>query len=142
MTRRMIPTLTIAAALLVLAGLLVWFFPQNTLSVLTSRRGGETFRALTISADGQYQSCSASSVGELVAVLSDSSCVPLPGLRAKPSSGDICLFYDGMCAVVSPNGAYLYQTGRGRASYIVMGGGPELYLRVRGFIAPQTQEAV
>lgn len=134
MKHRFFHNCILAAAACTLAALLVWFYPQNTLSVLTARSGGAGHSELSISFDGQQRSCSVHSGQELFSALGNRSCIPLPGLRISPAEGDICLYYGGMCAVLTPGGTYLRAIDGASAGYLVLDGGRELYQEARDLL--------
>lgn len=124
------PSLAIMAAI-ALCALLVCFYPQDTLSVLSGGRSGADPHALTVSADGQVLDCSNDAA--LLSALADSPCVRLPGLPSTPDDGEIRLYYGDMCAVISPRGGVLRSSGRG-GTYLILGAGPDLYQRVRNLV--------
>ncbi|HJA63994.1 MAG TPA: hypothetical protein H9719_07665 [Candidatus Intestinimonas stercoravium] len=132
MTRRMPFYLSLAAAAAALVLVLSWLFPGSALHVLSAGGGKAGFRALTVGGDGQYHSCYLSGGQELLRELGRGVCVRIPwnGERRGLSSGDVCFFSGGMCAVVGPKGTYLYST-QDTAGYAVLGAGPELYQAVR-----------
>ena len=132
MTRRMPFYLSLAAAAAALVLVLSWLFPGSALHVLSAGGGKAGSGARPGGGAGQYRGCYVRGGQELLREVGRGVGVRIAGNgeRRGLSSGDVCFFSGGMCAVVGPKGTSLYST-QDTAGYAVLGAGPELYQAVR-----------
>ena len=139
MTRRMPFYLTLAAAAAAVMLVLGWLFPGSALKVMGASGRQTGFRALEVGSDGQYYSRYLAGERDIIQELERRLCVRVPWSSGMDglTAGDICFFSGGICAVVTPQGTYLYSS-RDSAGYAVLGAGAAFYQEVSGALTSHT----
>ena len=123
-----------AAAILILCAAFAWFSPRSTRDMLPLSAEGGDVRALTVSGDGTLRAFALPASGLLSSALADSACVRLPPALPGPLTGDICVSAGGMCAWITPRGAFLSPADGDSGCYMILGSGPALYQKIQDLI--------